>query len=48
MNFTYVAREPPDGRYGGVHPNGTWMGIIGEVQKRNVEIGKLHKKRLGT
>ena len=42
MNFTQIARKPPDGNYGGVHPNGTWMGKIGMVQKGNVEIGKLN------
>ena len=39
LNFTYTIREPEDKKYGTKLPNGSWNGIIGELQRRNADVG---------
>ena len=40
MNFTYELKKSPDNQYGAVLPNGTWNGMIRELQMQNADIGK--------
>ena len=39
MNFTYVINRPSDGVFGNLQPNGTWTGVIGQLQVKNADIG---------
>ena len=41
MNFTYLIRPPEDGGFGSEGKNGTWTGMIGEVQRGNFDMGKI-------
>ncbi|XP_068082899.1 uncharacterized protein [Anabrus simplex] len=38
MNFTTNFIEPPDGAWGRRHGNGSWTGMIGQVQRGEVEV----------
>ena len=38
MNFTYTLRKPSDGQWG-VLKNGKWTGMIGALQRKEVDIG---------
>ena len=40
MNFTYQLKKTPDNQYGAVRPDGTWNGMIRELQMQNADIGK--------
>lgn len=41
MNFSYVLMRPPDGEYGAQSANSTiWTGMVGMLQKNDVDIGK--------
>ena len=39
MNFTYDVRQPPDKSYGVIKENGSWSGIIGMLQRKEIDIG---------
>ena len=45
LNFTYVLTKPPDGQGGVLQSDGTWTGMIRELQEQRVDIGKYHPKR---
>ncbi|ELU16476.1 hypothetical protein CAPTEDRAFT_189588 [Capitella teleta] len=34
MNFSFTCVEPPDGEWGVRHPNGSWSGLAGLMQRR--------------
>ena len=36
LSFSFEIKEPSDGKYGALHKNGTWSGIIGQLS-RNVK-----------
>ena len=40
MNFTYEIKMSPDGQFGAIQPDGTWNGMIRELQIENADIGK--------
>ena len=37
LNFTYEIRRPPDGQWGFVHKNGTVTGMVGMVNRSEVD-----------
>ncbi|XP_071545440.1 glutamate receptor ionotropic, kainate 4-like [Panulirus ornatus] len=37
LNFTYTVREPLDGQWGILKEDGTWTGIVGELQNQLVD-----------
>lgn len=39
MNFTFVLRPPPDGEWGGDLGNGSWSGMVGMLQRGEIDIG---------
>ena len=39
LNFTYTIKQPKDMSYGQILDNGSWNGIIGELHRRNADIG---------
>ena len=39
MNFTYTTVKPKDGLFGNVQEDGSWTGIVGELQDQKVDIG---------
>ncbi|XP_063592145.1 probable glutamate receptor [Penaeus indicus] len=38
LNFTYTITKPPDGRWGGKFPNGTWNGLIGATIRNETDL----------
>ncbi|ELU16524.1 hypothetical protein CAPTEDRAFT_185486 [Capitella teleta] len=38
MNFSYRFIEPPDGGWGIQHPNGSWTGLAGLLQRKEADI----------
>ena len=40
LNFTYSLTVPPDGEWGSERPDGSWSGMIGELNNKNTDIGK--------
>ena len=43
LNFTYVLTKPPDGQAGVLKSDGTWTGMIRELQEQRIDIGnKIH------
>ena len=40
MNFTYITVKPKDGSFGNVQDDGSWTGIVGDLQNEKVDIGK--------
>ena len=41
MNFTYTVRKPPDFKYGNQNSDGSFNGMIGELEKHNADMGIL-------
>ena len=39
LNFTYTIKQPKDMSYGQILDDGSWNGIIGELQRRNADVG---------
>ncbi|XP_066937320.1 uncharacterized protein [Macrobrachium rosenbergii] len=37
LNVTYRIRQPPDGQWGSLNPNGTWTGLIGQVHRHEAD-----------
>ena len=44
LNFTFVLTKPPDGQYGVLKSDGTWTGMIRELQDQRIDIGNSHPK----
>ena len=40
MNFTFITVKPKDGSFGNVQDDGSWTGIVGDLQNQKVDIGK--------
>ena len=43
-NFTYTIEPPPDGKWGGLQPDGTWNGMIDQVINGKADFGKKTNK----
>ena len=41
LNFTFVVTTPPDGQWGAIQSDGTWSGMVRELQEGRVDIGNL-------
>ena len=41
MNFTFDVKVSPDLKYGSIQSDGTWNGIVRELQIQNADIGKV-------
>ena len=39
LNFTFVLTKPPDGQWGALQSDGTWTGMIRELQDEKTDIG---------
>ena len=39
LNFTFVLTQPPDGQWGALQSDGTWTGMIRELQDERTDIG---------
>ena len=42
LNFTYVVTKPPDGQWGAIQSDGTWSGMVRELQEGRADIGNLN------
>ena len=40
MNFTYTLRKPSDLKWGNQKPDGSFNGMIGELEKHNADMGR--------
>ena len=40
MNFTFYLSKPPDGQWGAIQPDGSWSGMVNELQKQRADMGK--------
>jgi ionotropic kainate glutamate receptor 5 len=38
LNFTYELRQPPDGQWGALQPDGSWSGMVNMLQKDEADI----------
>ena len=41
LNCTYLAIGPPDKTFGALKGDGTWSGMIGQLDTKRVELGML-------
>ena len=39
MNFTYEVTKPPDKKFGGLTKDGSWNGLVNELQNKRADIG---------
>ena len=39
LNFSYTVINPPDGEWGSMKIDGTWSGMVGQLETRNVDFG---------
>ena len=39
LNFTYLVKKPSDGLYGSSNTSGAYTGMIGALQRKEVDIG---------
>ena len=39
LNFTYEVRRPPDGQWGAIQADGSWTGMVNELQYQRADIG---------
>ena len=40
MNFTYHLSKSPDGQWGATQPDGSWSGMVKELQEQRSDMGK--------
>ena len=40
MNFTYTIGPPPDNKWGGQQPDGSWNGMMNQVVQEKIDFGK--------
>ena len=45
LNFTFVLKKSPDGQWGTLRSDGTWTGMIRELQDQRVDIGNLGNQK---
>ncbi|CAC5387676.1 GRIK3 [Mytilus coruscus] len=38
LNFTYELKAPPDGKWGADKGNKSWNGLLGEIQRRDIDL----------
>ena len=41
LNFSYTVIEPPDGQWGAMKPDGKWSGMVGQLERKEVDFGTL-------
>ena len=41
LNFSYNVIEPPDGEWGVMRDDGTWSGMVGQLETKTVDFGWL-------
>ena len=39
LNFTFTAYPTPDDQWGTLRPDGSWTGVVGELQMKRADIG---------
>ena len=39
LNFSYTVTTPPDGAWGAMKDDGTWSGMVGQLETKTVDIG---------
>ena len=39
LNFSYTVSVPPDGEWGALRDDGTWSGMVGQLDTKRVELG---------
>ena len=44
LNFTFVVTKPPDGQWGAIQSDGTWSGMVRELQEDRADIGNISTK----
>ena len=42
LNFSYTVTTPPDGEWGSKKDDGTWSGMVGQLETKIVDIGRLN------
>ena len=48
LNFSYTLTTPLDVDYGTLKSDGTWSGMIGQLVKKDVDIGRFHNSIFNT
>ena len=46
LNFSYTVSVPPDGEWGALRDDGTWSGMVGQLNTKSVDFGKFLSIRL--
>ena len=41
LNFTYALTKPPDGQWGSLQSDMSWTGMVGMLNRGEIDIGKL-------
>ena len=41
LNFSYSTTFPPDGEWGALKDDGTWSGMVEQLQSKTVDLGLL-------
>ena len=41
LNFTYSLTKPPDGQWGSLQSDMSWTGMVGMLNRGEIDIGKL-------
>lgn len=39
LNFSFTVTNPPDGEWGAKKADGTWSGMVGQLEMREVDFG---------
>ena len=42
LNFSYTITSPPDGEWGAARHDGTWTGMVGQLETKTVDFGMLN------
>ena len=42
LNFTYTVTTPTDGQWGVRKDDGTWSGMVGQLETKTVDIGRFN------
>ena len=43
LNFTYYLSKPPDGQWGAIQPDGSWSGMVNELQQERADMGNVEQ-----
>ena len=41
LNFSYTVNSPPDGEWGALKDDGTWSGMVGQLNSKAIDLGLL-------